>query len=55
MYLNIKPGWPVIICTGYSDKINEEIAKKIGVRAFVMKPVIMKRLAKTIRDVFNRA
>ncbi|MBN1906937.1 MAG: PAS domain S-box protein [Deltaproteobacteria bacterium] len=49
----IRPEIPVILCTGYSDKINEEIAHKIGVRAFVMKPVIMKNLAETIRDVLD--
>ncbi len=49
----IRPEIPVILCTGYSDKINEEIAHKIGIRAFVMKPVIMKKLAETIRDVLD--
>jgi PAS domain S-box-containing protein len=48
-----RPQKPIILCTGFSDKINEETAKKIGVRAFVMKPVIMKKLAETIRDVLD--
>jgi PAS domain S-box-containing protein len=49
----IRPGMPVILCTGFSDKINEETAKKIGFRAFIMKPVIMKKLTETIRAVLG--
>jgi PAS domain S-box-containing protein len=49
----VSPGIPVILCTGFSDKINEEKAKNIGIRAFVMKPVIMKRLVETIREVLD--
>ncbi len=51
----LRPDIHVILCTGYSDKINEETAHKIGIRAFVMKPVIMKSLAKTIREVIARS
>jgi two-component system, cell cycle sensor histidine kinase and response regulator CckA len=47
------PEIPVILCTGYSDKIDEEKAKKIGVRSYVMKPIVMSDLAKTIRDVMD--
>lgn len=48
-----RPQKPVILCTGFSDKINEVTAKKIGARAFLMKPVIIKKLAETIRNVLD--
>ncbi len=51
----IKSGTPVILCTGFSDKINEETAQKIGIKAFIIKPVIMSELAKIIRDVLDKA
>ena len=50
----INPDIPVILCTGYSDKINEEKAKKLGIRAFVMKPIVMNELVQIIREVLDR-
>jgi two-component system, cell cycle sensor histidine kinase and response regulator CckA len=57
--LAIKPGLPVILCTGFSekvnsDKINGETARKAGIRAIVMKPIIMKELLKIIREIFDK-
>ena len=49
----INPGTPVILCTGYSDKIDEDRAKEIGIDAFMMKPVDMRRLARTVREVLD--
>jgi PAS domain S-box-containing protein len=49
----IKPGIPVILCTGFSAKINDEKAMAIGVRAFVSKPVPVWELAETIRNVLD--
>ena len=47
--LKIRPGIPIILCTGFSEHITEEKAKAIGIREFVMKPLVMKELAKAIR------
>ena len=44
---------PVILCTGYSEHINENKAKAIGVRAFLMKPVALSEIANTIRKVLD--
>jgi CheY-like chemotaxis protein len=49
--LRIRPDIPIILCTGHSSVIDLEIAKSIGIKAFVMKPVSKKVLAKKIRDV----
>ena len=51
--MKIRPDIPVILCTGYSDLINEEMAKEMGIKAFVMKPVVLKKIAKTIREVLD--
>jgi PAS domain S-box-containing protein len=42
---------PIILCTGFSTRITEERAKKIGIRALVMKPIIRRDLANTVRSV----
>jgi PAS domain S-box-containing protein len=51
--LGIRPDVPVILCTGFSEQIDEEKSKAIGIRAFVMKPIIMGEMAKTIRQVLD--
>jgi len=44
---------PVILCTGYSEHINEDKAKRSGIRAFVVKPVVLSEIASTIRKVLD--
>jgi signal transduction histidine kinase/ActR/RegA family two-component response regulator len=52
-FMEIRHDIPIILCSGYSEHISEKKAKKIGIRAFVMKPLEMKVLAKTIRKVLD--
>ncbi|NNL76758.1 MAG: response regulator, partial [Desulfobacterales bacterium] len=51
--IQINPEIPVILCTGYSARINQEQAIAMGIRAFAYKPVLRKEIAKTIRKVLN--
>ena len=44
---------PIILCTGYSNKMNEANAKLIGIEAFAYKPFTKSDLAKTIRGVLD--
>jgi CheY-like chemotaxis protein len=44
---------PIILCTGFSELINEEKAKALGLHGFIMKPVDMLNLAKTVRRVLD--
>ncbi|MCD6298757.1 MAG: PAS domain S-box protein [Deltaproteobacteria bacterium] len=44
---------PIILCTGYSIHINEDKAKRIGIRAFAMKPIVLNEIANTIRTVLD--
>ncbi len=52
--MQIRPDIPIIICTGYSERISEEKAKGMGIRVFVMKPLVMRDLANTIRNVLDK-
>jgi PAS domain S-box-containing protein len=52
--LEIRSDIPVILCTGYSELITEQRAQKLGISAFVMKPLVMRDLANTIREVLDR-
>jgi len=51
--MRIRPDIPVILCTGYNSRIDEESAKALGIRAFVFKPVKLKSLARTVREVLE--
>jgi FixJ family two-component response regulator len=49
----IRSDIPVILCTGFSTRITEEKAKSMGIRAFILKPLIRKDIAETIRKVLD--
>jgi CheY-like chemotaxis protein len=51
----IKPGVPVIMCTGFSEKIDEKSAKANGISGFLMKPVVKSDMAKMVRKVLDEA
>jgi CheY-like chemotaxis protein len=51
--LKIRPDIPVILCTGYSEKIDAVEARQIGIRAFVLKPLTLGQLAQTVREVLD--
>jgi len=50
----IRPDIPIILCTGFSELINEKQAKEMGIQEFVMKPFVIRKHAKTIRKVLER-
>jgi PAS domain S-box-containing protein len=51
--MGLRPGFPVIITTGYSDLVDAAVAKEAGVRAFLMKPISRGELARTIRKALD--
>lgn len=51
--LKIRPHFPIIICTGFSESISRENYKSIGIREFIMKPIIKKDIARVIREVLD--
>jgi PAS domain S-box-containing protein len=52
--LKIRPDIPVILCTGYSETVNEQQARRSGIREFMMKPFSLGELAHTIRRSLNK-
>jgi signal transduction histidine kinase/CheY-like chemotaxis protein len=49
----IRQDIPIILCTGYSNKIDEKLAKSIGIDAFAYKPYTKSDIAKTIRELLD--
>ena len=52
--IRIRSDMPVIICTGFSEKINPEKIKAFGARELVMKPFVKKEFAEAIRRVLDK-
>ena len=51
--MKIRPKMPVILCTGFSEKITKEKAEAMGIKAFLLKPLLKDELAHTIRRVLD--
>jgi PAS domain S-box-containing protein len=51
--LDIRPDIPIILCTGFSEEINKEKAKAMGIREYILKPVVRDVIARTIRKVLD--
>ena len=52
--LDIRPDVPIILCSGFSENMNEEKAKSIGLKSFLMKPVTVEELSHAIRNVLEQ-
>lgn len=52
--LKIRPDLPIVLCTGYSEDIDKERAKAIGIRSFLLKPVPAPDLARIVRLLLDR-
>ncbi len=53
--MKIRPDIPVILCTGYSKKISDQVVREVGIKALVYKPVVRSDLAKTVRKILDEA
>ena len=53
--LQIRPDFPIILCTGYSNLVDEEAVKRVGIRGFIMKPLSKKSLAALLDRVKNES
>jgi CheY-like chemotaxis protein len=51
--MKIRPGIPVILCTGYSKKITDKAASAMGIKGFAYKPIVKADLARTVRRVLD--
>jgi CheY-like chemotaxis protein len=53
--MRIRPGIPIIMATGYNEKISEENVQALGIKALIMKPFNRREIAQTIRSVLDGA
>jgi CheY-like chemotaxis protein len=51
--MKIRADIRVILCTGFSEKMSNKKADALGIKGFLMKPVVKIDLAKTVRKVLD--
>jgi PAS domain S-box-containing protein len=51
--LGLRPNLSIILCTGYSNTIDEKKALEAGIKGFCLKPLCRRDLAAKIRDVLD--
>ena len=51
--LKIRSDIPIIICTGYSNRMSEAKAQELGIRKYIEKPIEMENLARSVREVLD--
>ena len=52
--LSVRPGMPIILCTGFSYLVSKEKAHELGIRKYLTKPVLKKDLAIAVREVLDK-
>ena len=52
-FMRIRQDIPFVICTGFSEKLTEEKALSIGIKAYLGKPLLKSEMAETIRKVLD--
>ncbi|WP_299981100.1 response regulator, partial [Desulfobacula sp.] len=50
----IRPDIPILLCTGFSETMSEEKVASLGIKGFILKPIVMKDLARKIREVLEK-
>ena len=51
--LKIRSDTPIILCTGYSQRMSDERARELGIAKYIEKPVEMEKLAKSVREILD--
>ncbi len=51
--IKIRTDIPIILCTGFSEMMSQEGAESLGLKGFLMKPVVLKELSSVIRKVLD--
>jgi PAS domain S-box-containing protein len=49
----IRPAQPIILCTGYSELVNNEIVKELGISRYMQKPVTRPELLFAVNQVLH--
>ena len=49
----LRPDIPILLCTGFSETMSEKKAASLGIKGFLLKPVLIRDLSQKIREVMD--
>jgi len=50
----IRPGIPILLCTGFSEAMSEEKAASLGIKGFLLKPIVTQDLSRKVRELLDK-
>jgi CheY-like chemotaxis protein len=53
--LQLRPDIPIILCTGFSERIDRKKASEMGIREMLMKPILLSVFGDTIQRVLSQS
>jgi nitrogen-specific signal transduction histidine kinase/ActR/RegA family two-component response regulator len=53
--LSIRWDIPIVLCTGFSSRMDKEKALALGIKGFLMKPVIISEMVEMVRKLLDKA
>ncbi len=51
--LQVRPNIPIVLCSGFSEAINDEKARELGIREYIMKPMTTRVLAEAVHRILS--
>ncbi len=51
--LEIRPDIPIVICTGFSERLNRQRAETLGIKGYLNKPVVKSELTQLVRKLLD--
>ena len=52
--IKIRPDIPILLCSGFSENMSEEKAASIGIKSFLLKPIVTRDLSQKIRKALDK-
>ena len=51
--IKIRNDIPILICTGFSERLDQETPENLGIKGYINKPVLMKELTAAVRNILD--
>lgn len=51
--MEVRPDIPIIICSGYSERLDNETAKAMGIKDYISKPILSGELSSKVRKILD--
>jgi PAS domain S-box-containing protein len=52
--LELRPGLPILLCTGFSEHVDADGARAMGIRGFLMKPFSIREMARAVKAALGK-